>query len=122
MVNAYKQHQILQQARADEPVEPLIAEQMEARAANEKQARKEAKEARGETVGKSLLKASNELVQATKDAMKMYAQLHARALERVEETHGHHSSTEDSEDDGSTVDSIFTEDSATTQSSVSSKN
>lgn len=101
----YKRQQIVQQENADEPVEPLIAQQMEERAAKEKQARKEAKEVRGETVGKALLKASQELVKATKDAMTMYAQLHAIALERVEDTYGHLSSSEDDDSD----DSIFSE-------------
>jgi hypothetical protein len=100
-VREYDRHQIVQQEQGDQPVEPLIAEQMEARAVKEKQARKNTKEARGETVGKALLKASQDLVQATKDAMKMYAQLHARALERVEDNYGHLSSSGESEQSSS---------------------
>lgn len=104
-VQVYKHQQIVQQEDANQPVEPLIAQQMEERATKEKEARKEAKETRGETVGKALLKASQELVKATKDAMTMYGQLHAIALERVEDTYGHLSSSEDDDSE----DSIFSQ-------------
>lgn len=101
MARDYERHQIIQQEQSDQPVEPLIAEQMEARAAKEKKARMDAKEARGETVGKALLKASQDLVQATKDAMKMYGQLHSRALEHVENNFGHLSSSSEGEQSSS---------------------
>lgn len=69
-------------------MEPLIAQEMEKRAKKEKEVRKEAREARGETVGRSLLQASQDLVTATRDAMTMHRSLHRQIMERLKALDG----------------------------------
>ncbi len=92
---AYDNHQVLDSK--DPPTEPLIAEEMAARAEKEKANRERGKEARGQTVGKSLLKASQDLVKATRDAMRMYSELHRRALAELEDTEGYVSTPQPSD-------------------------
>lgn len=95
---AYDDHQLI---KGDEPAEVLIADKMEQHAEKEKADRLKAKEARGETVGKSLLKASQDLVKATRDAMRMYADLHRRAMAEIEEHEGFLSSPESTDNTSS---------------------
>lgn len=84
-LDACEQHQILlQEGEQQQPAVALVAEQMQAKAEKEKKARQGAREARGETVGKSLLKASSDLVEATKKAMDMFSSLHHQVMSRIE--------------------------------------
>lgn len=92
LVAAYLAHQVIVPAG---PVEPLIAEEMEKRDKEEKRARQEVKEARGQTIGNSLLKASNQIMQATKEASKMYLSLHRQVMDKLEDLHGYQSPSED---------------------------
>lgn len=89
LVKAYNDHQILLSTskKGAKAAEPLIAEDLEKRAQKERQTRNEAREARGETVGKSLLQASQDLVKATRDAMTMYQSLHQSVMQRLERVH-----------------------------------
>lgn len=91
-MKAYDAHQVvLSTSRSAQPVEPLIAQEMEKRAKKEKKVRKEAREARGETVGRSLLQASQDLVTATRDAMTMHRSLHRQIMERLKALDGNDS-------------------------------